>query len=213
MVSKDNLQNVEGVGNALSLSTLAGLALALILPIFVIAPLFYPGYIQTHSGYLPLWNLVDLRVNLGDLTWTPHILATFDPLRGNGLLPYYLAALLPLNSVASIKFVMVASLALGSTGMFLWLKSWLGNAGALIAALIYVYLPHQIVALYVRGAWGELLFWGVLPWAILAATYLVTSPNLKLMPITALFWLALGLTQLGLTLWALVFLLLLLLMN
>ena len=52
-----------------------------------------------------------------------------------------------------------------------------------------------------------------LPWALLAATYLVGSGRLKvlLLPITALFWLLLSLSQLGLTLWAFLFVLALLL--
>lgn len=187
------------------------LLLTAILPIFAVAPLFYPGYIQTHSGFIPLWNVVDLRTNLGDLGWTPQIATTFDPLRGDGLLPYYLASLLPLSPIAAIKLIFGLSWLLGSVGMFLWLKSWLGHPGALIAALVYTYLPHQIVTVYVRGAWGEALFWGLLPWVILSTTYLVTSPKLRILPIAALFWLGSGLSQLGLTLWALIFILLLLL--
>jgi hypothetical protein len=109
---------------------------------------------------------------------------------------------------------------------------------------MYVYLPYQLVTVYVRGAWGEALFWGLLPWAILAATFLVTSPSGKaltptpspigrgesrqrrgegkvslslvsqhlittpkiiLLPIAAFFWLLLGSTHLGLSLWAMAF--------
>ncbi len=194
-----------------TLSARAALLLALILPVFALAPLLYPGYFQTHAGFTPLWNLADLRANLGQLTWLPHLATRFDPLRSAGLLPYYLAALLPLAPIAAVKFVIGVGWLLGSLGLFLWLRSWLGSAGALVSALVYTYLPHQIVTVYVRGAWGESLFWGLLPWGALATTYLVTSPKLKLTPMATLFWLALGLTQLGLTLWALLLVLLLLL--
>lgn len=189
----------------------ASLLLAVILSIFAVAPLLYPGYIQTHSGFVPLWNVIDLRANLGDFSWTPHIVTTFDPLRSDGLLPYYLAGLLPLTPVTAIKLILGFGWLLGGAGMFLWLKSWLGHPAALIAALVYTYLPHQIVTVYVRGAWGETLFWGLLPWVILSTTYLVTSPKIRLLPITAFFWLGLGLSQLGLTLWTLIIILLLLL--
>jgi hypothetical protein len=100
---------------------------------------------------------------------------------------------------------------LGSLGTVLWLRSWLGEEGALVAALVYTYLPFQIATVYVRGAWGEALFWGLLPWALLTATFLVTSPRVLLVPVAAIFWLALGLSQLGLTVWALIFVILLLL--
>jgi hypothetical protein len=196
---------------AYPLSFWAGLWLVLILPVFAVAPLFYPGYIQTHSGYAPLWNVNDLRANWGQFDWTPHVATHFDPLRGDGLLLYYLAAMLPASTITTVKLVMGAALALGSAGMFLWLRSWLGFPGAVIAALVYVYLPHQIAAIYVRGAWGEVMFWGLLPWVILATAYLVTTPKIILLPVAALFWLGMGFTQLGLTLWALIFLISLLL--
>ena len=109
-------------------------------------------------------------------------------------MPYYLAALLPLSPTAAIKFIVGFGWVLGGLGIFLWLKSWLGEAGALVAGVVYIYLPYQIVNAYVRGAWGETLFWGLLPWAILAATYLVTTPKIALIPLAALFWLALGLS-------------------
>lgn len=214
------------------------LILALILPIFAIAPLFYPGYIQTHSGFVPLWNVADLRANFGTIGWLPHLATTFDPLRSDGLLPYYLAAMLPVSPVAAVKIVMGLGWLLGSLGMFLWLRSWLGQPGALISALVYTYPPHQIVTVYVRGAWGETLFWGLLPWAILVVTSLINTPNgdasrpreapalrasanvpfeqklggyLPSTLLAAFFWLLLGLSQLGLTLWAWLFLFLLLL--
>ncbi|MCB0196296.1 MAG: hypothetical protein KDJ65_30370, partial [Anaerolineae bacterium] len=86
------------------LSTPASLILLVILSLFAVAPLFYPGFIQTHSGFIPVWNVLDLRANLGTLSWTPHVATTFDPLRSDGLLPYYVAALLPLSPTDAIKF-------------------------------------------------------------------------------------------------------------
>ncbi|MFC1976478.1 hypothetical protein ACFLXQ_08765, partial [Chloroflexota bacterium] len=210
---------MQSVPVKFKLSNLAVLALALILPIFAVAPLFYPGYIQTHSGLVPLWNVADCPANLenlgwpnlGDLGWVPHIATHFDPLRSDGLLPYYLAGVLPFSPVAGVKVVIGLGWLLGSVGMFLWLKSWLGNPGALIAALVYTYLPYQIATVYVRGAWGEALFWGLLPWALLIATYLVTSPQPLAFIIAAIFWLLLGLSQFGLTMWAFIFIVSLLL--
>jgi hypothetical protein len=187
------------------------LFLALILPIFAVAPLFYPGYMETHTGLAPLWNVADLRANPGDPGWLPHIAHSFDPLRSDGLLVYYLAALLPFDVVVATKLVGGLGWVLGSLGMVLWLRSWLGSPGALAAALVYTYLPFHIAAVYVRGAWGEAFFWGLLPWAMLAATYLVTTRRVIVWPLAAFFWLMLGLSQLGLTLWAFIFLMLLVL--
>jgi len=185
----------------------AALVLALILPIFAIAPLFYPGSFQTQRGLVPLWNVIDLRANLGDFTWLPHIATAFDPWRSDGLLPYYLAGVLPFSPATSIKMVLGLALLLGSGGMLLWLSRWLGNPGALVAALVYTYLPYQLATVYVRGAWGETLFWGLLPWACLSATYLVAgSRKIPVLIAVAVAWSLLGLSQLGLTLWAFIFL-------
>ncbi len=208
----------------------AYLVLALILPIFAIAPLFYPGYIQTHSGFIPAWNVVDLRVD-GPWHWTPQIAINFNPLRSDGLLPYYLASLLPLEPVTAVKGVLGLGWLLGSAGMFFWLRHWLGHLGALVAALVYIYLPYHIAVVYVRGAWGEALFWGLLPWAIFLSQQYhevnISSSNTEhaaegtqatrntsyvlRLALILFIWLLLGLSQLGLTIWALVFVALLLL--
>ena len=132
------------------------------LSVFAIAPLFFPGYFQTHTGYLPLWSVNRLRENLTDLSWLP-VLVPFNPWRSDGLLPYYLAALLPLKSLHAIKLVSAGGILAAGSGLYLWLKSWLGARGACVGALVYVYSPFLMAALYVRGAWGEALFWGLLP--------------------------------------------------
>ena len=149
---------------------------------------------------MPLWNVVDLRAKLGDGWWLPHLATSFDPLRSDGLWPYYLAAILPFEPLVAIKVVFGLAWLLGSVGMFLWLKNWLGQPGALVAALVYTYLPHQIVTVYVRGAWGEASFWGLLPWAVLAASESTSwrdsesthrKPPLVLSLLVAFLWLIL----------------------
>jgi hypothetical protein len=193
-------------------SSTAYLILAAVLCLFALAPLFYPGTIQTHNGFVPLWNSADLRANPGNWRWLPHIATRFDPLRSDGLWPYYLAGMLPFEPVAAIKGVLGLGWLLGSLGMFWWLKKWLGPSGALLAALVYTYLPHQIATVYVRGAWGETFFLGLLPWAVLASESVgrrasqLKHPSTILLAVLIVFlWLILGLSQLGLTLWALVF--------
>lgn len=186
------------------------LILSLVLALFAIAPLFYPGYIQTHQGFITLWNVADLRATPG-WSWTPHIAVDFDPARSDGLLPYYLAALLPFEPATAIKIALGISLLLGNAGMFLWLRCWLGPPGALVAALVYTYLPFQIATVYVRGAPGEALFFGVLPWALGIGSWINNRrPAMIGFILAALIWLTLGLSHLGLTWWAFVFVTLLL---
>jgi len=177
------------------------------LPIFMVAPLCYPGYLETHSGFVPLWNVADLRLNWGNLGWLPHTALHFDPLRSDGLLFYYLAAPLPLPPATAIKVIVGLSGLLGSVGLFLGLYPKLGNKGSLIAALIYTYLPYHITMVYVRGAWGEALFWGLLPWIIVLWQPFSEQPDsarfrfLYLIRLVGM-GLLLGLSQAGLALWA-----------
>ncbi|NJN95874.1 MAG: hypothetical protein HC875_18095 [Anaerolineales bacterium] len=186
----------------------SSLILSLVLSLFALAPLFYPGYIQTHFGFIVLWNVADLRTNWANWGWTPHIAIDFDPVRSDGLLPYYLAALLPFEPALAIKAVLGASWLAGNVGMFFWTRRWFEPAGALIAALIYTYLPYQIATVYVRGAVGETLFLGLLPWALGIGVWLNERHPRSARTgfiLAALVWLALGLSHLGLTWWAFVF--------
>ncbi len=187
------------------------LILTLVLSIFALAPLLYPGYFQTHAGFIPVWSIAELRENFFDLTWLPTLIK-FDPWRSDGLLPYYVAALFPLSPLNALKLVSVGGILGGSSGLYLWVKGWLGAQGACVAALTYTYAPFMLATLYVRGAWGEAIFWGFLPWALLGATYLVARSERRFMILAIAFWLALGLSQLGLTLCAYIMLVLMMLL-
>ncbi len=187
------------------------LLLTLALIVFAVAPLAYPGYVQVHSGFVPVYNLANLAGGRLHLGWTPTVATHFDPLRADGLLPYYLA--LPVvwlggTPLGGVKAVFALGFLLGAAGVYLWLRPSLGPAGAALAALVYTYLPYHIAAVYVRGAWGEALFLGLLPWALMAATSGLRdglksqiSERLRLYILTALIWALLGLSQAGLAVW------------
>jgi hypothetical protein len=186
------------------------LLLTLILTVFAVAPLAYPGYLQVHSGFVPVYNLADLAGGPLDVRWTPSVATHFDPLRGDGLLPYYLArpvVWLGGAPLVGVKVVFALSFLLGAVGVYLWLRRSLGPAGAALAALVYTYLPYRIAAVTVRGAWGEALFLGLLPWALAA-----TAGESSLRPywqvlLASLAWALLGLSQPGLAIWAFLLLL------
>ncbi len=56
--------------------------LALLLSVFAIAPLWYPGFFQSHTGYAAVYNVIDLDRQLGSvLTWTPTWGRAFDLFR------------------------------------------------------------------------------------------------------------------------------------
>ena len=186
------------------------LLLTFVLTVFAVAPLTYPGYIQVHSGFIPVYNLTDLASRPPDLRWTPHIATSFDPLRGDGLLPYYLA--LPVvwlggTPLVGVKLIFALSFLLGAGGVFFWLRRPLGPAGAALAALVYTYLPYHVAAVYVRGAWGESLCLGLLPWALAVVGGEAPPHPYRRAILTALVWAFLGLSQSGLAIWSFLLLL------
>jgi hypothetical protein len=91
-------------------------------------------------------------------------------------MPYYVAAVFyPLvkssdpNGVYCIGFSAMLALFASGLGVYLWCRSFVDEAAALFAALIYMILPYHLAAdLYTRAAMGEL--WGLawMPFVLLA---------------------------------------------
>lgn len=134
------------------------LILLFLLTIFAFAPLTYPGFFQSHSGFLPIYNLYDLEVNFGDLGWAPTVGRWYDFLRGEGVLPYYVAELfrwLRASGAGAIRWSYGLSFVLSAWAMYGWAKKLLGGRGALVAAVVYTYLPYHLAVVYVRGALAE----------------------------------------------------------
>ncbi len=134
------------------------LILLLLLTVFAFAPLTYPGFFQSHSGFLPIYNLYDLEINLGDFSWTPMVGRGYDFLRGEGVLPYYVAELfrwLGASGSEAIRWCYGLSFVLSAWAMYGWAKRLLGDRAALIAAVVYTYVPYHLAVVYVRGALAE----------------------------------------------------------
>lgn len=135
------------------------LVLVTLLSVFAIAPLTYPGFFQSHSGFLPVFNLFDLELSLrGSWGWAPAVGVGYDLLRGEGPLPYLLAELLRwlgLGGVDAIKTVYAVGFLACGLGTYLLGKEFFGARAGLVAAVVYVYLPYHLATVYVRGAFGE----------------------------------------------------------
>jgi hypothetical protein len=178
--------------------------LALLLPVFAWAALTYPGYLELHSGFRPIFNLTDLGRSLPGFGWAPTVGQPYDLLRGEGALTYWLALLpraLSASSVFAIKWVLGASFVMGAVGMYGWARRSLGDWPGLLAALVYVLWPIGLATVYVRGALAEAVFLALMPWILWAADVAVESgrgrPAIVLaIGLAAAFW-----TQAGLALW------------
>lgn len=178
--------------------------LALLLPVFAWAQLTYPGYFEFHSGFVPIFNLNDLLHHLGDPAWAPVIGQSYDVLRGEGALPYRMAAIacsLGATPVTAVKWIFAASILAGALGMYGWARRRLGSWPALIAEAVYLFWPIALATVYVRGALAEAVLLGLIPWVLWAADAAV-DPGRKrsgialALALAATFW-----TQAGLAVW------------
>ena len=202
----------------------------LLLSLFAWAPLLYPGYLQVHSGFLPVFNLADLAASPSKLTWLPTVGVTPDLLRGEGPLAYWLALLLrPLaGDVGAIKGVFALSIIAAGLAMFAWarrdlagfegdaphfddsvanLQGLLSTRAGLLAAMVAMLWPPLLATVYVSGALAEALFMAVVAWALWA----VAGCRLQVAGcrwqvagalVAGLLTAALFWTQAGLALWA-----------
>jgi len=140
---------------------------ALGIALLAAAPLTYPGPLQTHMGFGPLFALMGDAYAAQSIAILP--LGVSRALVGLGLTP-----------VDELKSTMALAFLLGALGMFVLGARVHGAAGGLIASSVYSLLPYRLMTAYVRGDLGESLFLGLLPvllaGAVLMAGAAPTSP-------------------------------------
>ena len=91
-----------------------GLLLALLLSVFALAPLTYPGFFQARSGFLPAFDVAQ-----------PGAAPTGGGWAGEGRLPYFLAwpfVALSGSGVTAIKWGYALSILLGAAGVYGWAR-------------------------------------------------------------------------------------------
>jgi hypothetical protein len=139
--------------------------LVLLLTLFAIAPLTYPGFFEAQSGYLPAFDAAHPAE-------APNWGRAADLLRGEGKLPYLLAwpfFKLSGSGIVAIRWGYGLAFLLAALGAFAWTRRWLRAKGGVLAASVYTYLPWHLSAVYVRGAYAEAWLWAFLPlllWAV-----------------------------------------------
>lgn len=168
-------------GTSASLSSLYP-ALALLLTAFAVAPLAFPGFFQSYTGYRAVYNLIDFDAHLGTFwNWSPMWGHTYDLLRLDGPLGYWLAEIfhrIGISFLDATKLTYALSFLVAALGMFaLARRVFQNDAAALLASIVYIYFPAHIATVYIRGAFGEALAWGLFPVALLTAIQLQANSN------------------------------------
>jgi len=178
------------------------LALIVLLSVFAIAPLTYPGFFQTHSGFVSVFNLYDLeRMLWSSWSWVPQVAQPWDMLTGEGRLPYLLAEALRwlgMGGEEAIKGTYMLGFLASGLGMYLLGKKLSGPAGGLLAGLAYVYLPFHLATVYVRGAFAEAWAFALYPLVLLCWAEYIERRSPLWAGAAVLFFVALASTHLGL---------------
>ncbi len=187
------------------------LLLVVLLSVFAFAPLTYPGFHQSHSGFLPVFDLFELERDLWDSWgWMPGAAGHLNSLTREGPFPYLIAEFLRwmgAGGVEAIKGVYLTGFVVSGLGMYLLGKSLYGARGGLVAAVVYVYLPYHLATVYVRGAFAEAWAFVLYPFTVLCYSKFVSDRSVVWGMAAVLLHAALAVTNLGLALLFALFLL------
>ena len=164
------------------------------------------SFFESHDGLFHLYRLValDRAVRSGVLfpRWFPEFAFGYGHpvLNFYGPLSYYwglLITLLGTDAILAMKPVLATGLVASALGMYLFARLHLDRGPALVAAVVYTYLPYHLIDLYVRGAVAEFLAFVWFPLVLWAFHRLIEDSEQHV-----LAWLAsasLSLVALGIT--------------
>lgn len=145
--------------------------LVFIFSILACAPLFNNGFYTSHDGQSHLIRLAYFSQNLRQGNFFPRWQPELNQGQGYPIfvftypLPYYLGSLptfLGFDLISSFKLILLLSIFLGGYFFYRWTQN-------LPSAILYIFTPYHFLNLYVRSAFGELVFLAIIPlvfWSI-----------------------------------------------
>ena len=141
----------------------------------LISSIFHSGWYTSHDGVYHILRTEEalkmLKLGQLPLRWAGSIDQGFGLPLFNFIypLPYYFSALLSIimGAVWSVKTVIILSYLMGGLGVYTLFASKNRVIGVGLA-LIYLLTPYQFLNIFVRGAYGEILAMGIMPWALYA---------------------------------------------
>ncbi len=161
---------------------------ATLLTIFAIAPLLRPGYFWgAHDARHDVYFVLEYNLTWGEGTlfprWSPDwafgygypFFNIYAP--GATFLGALLYRLLPLSLEGAVEGMLILSILFSAWSMWFFVRDWLGERAALVAAIAYVYVPYHLVDIYVRAAMAESLALAMLPLALWGARRATLRPT------------------------------------
>lgn len=159
-----------------------------LLSVFAVGPLLQPGYFWgAHDARHQVYFLFEFNRAIQDGVWYPRWAPDFTFGYGYpffniyGPLAFYageLFHLLGLDFVDSTKMVFGLALVLSGLTMYLFARRLMGARAAVVAGLMYVYVPYHIADVYVRAALSETFGLIFLPLVLLGAYEAIERPRL-----------------------------------
>lgn len=171
-----------------------------LLALFSAAPLARPGFPQTAAGFRPIWAL-EAFVHCGG--W-PAVAESAGPAARDGLLPLFLSALARWAGASAgdaVKWPLALTAVLGGLFLYGWLAGRWGRPAALLAAVVYTFLPYRLAVTYVAGGVGEPWALALYPLAGWTLHRFAQRPRLSSGVIALAGWGLLALSHLGLAVW------------
>jgi len=139
---------------------------AVLLSVPALVPLMRSGFFDSPDGLMHAYRLPALGQAIGSGVLYPRWFPEFAFGYGHplfnffGPLTYYWGlpfVLLGANATTALKLVLATGLIASALGMLLFARRHFGRGAALVAAVVYAYLPYHLVDLYVRGAAAEFM--------------------------------------------------------
>ena len=175
------------------------LILLFVLSGFALAPVFAPGYFYgAHDGRHSVFYLTQFDASIRDGALWPRW--AMHHIQGYGYPTFIIQAplgfyvgeffmLLGAGPTLAAKFSWVVAFLAGAWGIYRLVCTWLNlspystvirrpgvdaqRMAAVVAGLLYVYIPYHLADIYVRGALNDTLLLAWFPWVILAFDRLV----------------------------------------
>ncbi|HFD40636.1 MAG TPA: hypothetical protein ENJ31_12405, partial [Anaerolineae bacterium] len=128
--------------------------------------LSYGPFFESHDGDFHIYRLaaLDRAVRAGVLypRWFPEfafgygqpVLNFYGPLSYYWGLPF---TFLGADAALAMRWVLAAGLIASALSLYLFARLHLDRGPALVAAVVYAYLPYHLIDLYIRGAVAEFL--------------------------------------------------------
>lgn len=156
----------------------------LVLP--ALAPLARAGFFDSHDGIFHVYRLAGLEQAIRSGVLYPRWFPEFAFGYGHPVLNFYgpvsyywglLFSLLGADPILATKLLFATGLLASALAMYAFARLHFDRFPALLAAILYAYLPYHLVDLYVRGAVAEFLAFVWFPLLLLAFHRLAEEPS------------------------------------